>query len=160
MNIMDKINKELIKELQENIPFDENPYEALGRKLGISEDEVIERLQLMKDLKQLKRISAVLRHQKTGYLYNAMVVFKTDVIMTETVGTELSLNPLSSHCYERKSYESWPYNLYVMLHSRNEYEIETLVEEIVEKYGILEYQILYSVRELKKTSMTYFSESN
>jgi len=155
---MDKINRELIKELQANIPFEENPYEELGKKLGISEDDVIERLQFMKDSKRLKRISAVLRHQKSGYLYNAMVVFKTDAIMTETLGTELALSYLSSHCYERQSYEKWPYNLYAMLHSRNEYEIETFIEEMVKKYGILEYQILRSVRELKKTSMTYFSE--
>lgn len=158
VNIMDKINRELIKELQGNIPFEENPYEELGKKLGISEDDVIERLQLMKGSKRLKRISAVLRHRKSGYLHNAMVVFKIDASMTETVGIELAFSHLSSHCYERTSYEKWPYNLYAMLHSRNEYEIETFIEEIVKKYGILEYQILHSVRELKKTSMTYFSE--
>ncbi|WP_028829613.1 siroheme decarboxylase subunit beta [Proteocatella sphenisci] len=158
--MMDKINQELIKELQGNIPFEENPYEELGKKLGISEDEVIERLQLMKDSNQLKRIGAVLRHQKSGYLYNAMVVFKTDEVITETVGMELSASHLSSHCYERKPYEIWPYNLYVMLHSRNKYEIETFIEAIVKKHEILDYQILHSVRELKKSSMTYFSKSN
>lgn len=155
-DIMDRVDQELIKALQGNLPFKENPYEAIGKSLGISEDEVVERLRSLKDSNRLKRISAVLRHQKSGYTYNAMVVFKTAAAMTETVGTELSLSPLVSHCYERMSYESWPYNLYAMLHSRKECEIEAFVESVVKTYGIDDYEILYSIRELKKTSMVYF----
>ncbi len=153
---MDQMNQELIIALQGNLPFDENPYEVIGQILGISEDEVIERLKILKDSNKLKRIGAILRHQKSGFTNNAMVVFKTESDMTETIGKELALSPLVSHCYERKSYEPWPYNLYAMLHSRKEYEIETFVESVVKKYGIDAYEILYSVKELKKTSMTYY----
>jgi DNA-binding Lrp family transcriptional regulator len=156
---MDQINQELIKALQDSLPFEENPYAAIGKILGISEDEVIERLKIMKDSNKLKRISAILRHEKSGYTNNAMVVFKTEAAMTENIGKELSSSPLVSHCYERKSYEKWPYNLYAMLHSRNEYEIEAFVESIVKKYGIDIWEILYSVKELKKTSMIYHISS-
>ena len=152
---MNKMDQELIIALQGNLPFEENPYEAIGKILGISEDEVIERLKLMKDSNKLKRISAILRHQKSGYTNNAMVVFKTEATMTETIGKELALSSLVSHCYERKAYERWPYNLYAMLHSRNEYEIESFVESVVKKHGIDAYEILHSVKELKKTSMIY-----
>ena len=152
---MDQINQELIIALQSNLPFEENPYAAIGKILGISEDEVIERLKIMKDSKKLKRIGAILRHQKSGYTNNAMVVFKTEATMTETIGKELALSSLVSHCYERKSYERWPYNLYAMLHSRKECEIEAFVESVVKKYGIDAWEILYSVKELKKTSMIY-----
>jgi len=153
---MDRVDQELIKALQGNLPFDENPYEAIGKKLGITEDEVIEILRSLKASNRLKRISGVLRHQKSGYTHNAMVVFRTDAAMAETIGMELSLSPLISHCYERMSYESWPYNIYAMLHSRKEFEIEAFVESFVKTYGIDDYEILYSVKELKKTSMVYF----
>ncbi len=116
--------------LQGSLPFEENPYEAIGKILGVSEDEVIERLKTLKASNRLKRISAILRHQKSGYTSNAMVVFKTEAAMTETIGKELALSPLVSHCYERKTYERWPYNLYAMLHSREEYEIEAFVESV------------------------------
>jgi len=155
-DIVDEINKELIKALQGNLPFEENPYEAIGKKLGITEDEVIEILRSLKASNRLKRISGILRHQKSGYTHNAMVVFRTDAAMAETIGMELSLSPLISHCYERMSYESWPYNIYAMLHSRKEFEIEAFVESFVKTYGIDDYEILYSVKELKKTSMVYF----
>lgn len=152
MNLMDQ---ELIIALQGNLPFDENPYEAIGKILGITEDEIIERLKIMKDSNKLKRIGAILRHQKSGFTNNAMVVFNTDPALTETIGNELALSSLVSHCYERKSYERWPYNLYAMLHSRTDHEIEAFVESVVKKYSIDAYEILYSVKELKKTSMVY-----
>lgn len=152
---MDQINQELIKALQGSLPFEENPYEAIGKILGISEDEVIERLRSLKASNKLKRIGAILRHQKSGYTYNAMVVFKTDEAMTETIGKELAACSLVSHCYERKPYERWPYNIYAMLHSRNDSEIEAFVESIVKKYKMNSWEILYSVKELKKTSMIY-----
>ncbi|NMA01954.1 MAG: Lrp/AsnC family transcriptional regulator [Clostridia bacterium] len=153
---MDQINQKLIKILQGNLPFEENPYESIGRIIGISEEEVIERLKALKDAKKLKKIRAVLRHQKSGYKNNAMVVFKTDAPITEKVGLELASSPLVSHCYERQLYEDWPYNLYAMVHSRKEQEIEVFVQDIVTKYKIEAYEILYSVQELKKTSMVYF----
>ena len=43
-----------------------------------------------------------------------------------------------------------------MVHSRKEQEIEVFVQDIVTKYKIEAYEILYSVQELKKTSMVYF----
>ncbi|HYE67846.1 MAG TPA: hypothetical protein VEA58_04495 [Anaerovoracaceae bacterium] len=152
---MTQMNQELIIALQGNLPFEENPYEAIGKILGISEDEIIERLKIMKDSNKLKRIGSILRHQKSGFTINAMVVFKTESAMTETIGNELALSSLVSHCYERKSYERWPYNLYAMLHSRADHEIEAFVESVVKKYSIDAYEILYSVKELKKTSMVY-----
>lgn len=153
---MDQINQQLIKVLQGNLPFVENPYEAIGEIIGISEDEVIERLRIMQNEKKLKKIRAVLRHQKSGYVNNAMVVFKADRTITEKLGLELAASPLVSHCYERQTYEEWPYNLYAMAHSRKENEIENYVQAIVKEYEIDAYEILYSVKELKKTSMVYF----
>ena len=158
-DIMSQMDQDLIIALQGNLPFEENPYEAIGKTLGISEDEVIERLKVLKDSNKLKRIGAILRHQKSGFTNNAMVVFKTESAMTDVIGKELALSPLVSHCYERKSYERWPYNLYAMVHSRLEYEIEAFVESVVKKYRIETYDILYSVKELKKTSMVYGNSS-
>ncbi len=152
---MEKINQELISALQDNLPFEENPYEAIGTIFGISEDEVIEQLKSLRDSNKLKRISAIVRHQKTGYTNNAMVVFKTEPEVTQTLGNELALSPLVSHCYERTSCENWPYNLYAMVHSRHDHEIEAFIEALIKKYDIPAYEILYSVRELKKTSMSY-----
>lgn len=153
--MLDPIDQALVKALQENLPFEENPYEAMGKTLGISEDEVVERLRNLKDSNKLKRIGAILRHQKSGYTRNAMVVFQAAEAIAGIIGKELAASSLVSHCYERIPCDRWPYNLYAMVHSRNENEIEAFVESIVEKYEIGAYKILHSVKELKKTSMIY-----
>lgn len=153
---MDLINQKLIKELQGNIPMEENPYEALGHLLGISESEVIQRLKELKKTGQLKRIGVILRHQKSGYTENAMVVLKVKDIFMEEVGNELASSSLVSHCYERTAYEKWPYNLYAMLHSKVANEIEGFVQEFTNKHNIDAYDILFSKEELKKTSMVYY----
>ena len=153
---MDPIYQKLIQELQGNIPITENPYETMGNIIGISENEVIERLKQLKKEGRLKRISAILRHQKSGYSVNAMVVFKVAESDIEHIGTALARSPLVSHCYQRKTYHEWPYNVYAMLHSREAKEIEQFIHGFVEKHEIIEYEILFSEKELKKESMVYF----
>jgi DNA-binding Lrp family transcriptional regulator len=153
---MDLTDQKLIKELQGNIPLTENPYEALGRIIGIPESEVIRRLEDLKAAGCLKRIGAVLKHQKSGYSQNAMAVFQVPANRLEEIGNLLAQCPLVSHCYERIAYENWPFNLYAMFHSKEKKEIENFIHDFVAKWGITAYDILFSLEELKKTSMVYF----
>lgn len=153
---MDATDRELIKMLQGNMPLEENPYAALGERLGIPPSEVLDRLKHLKETGRLKRISAILRHQKSGYSENAMVVLQVASASLETVGHELARSQLVSHCYERPPHEKWPYNLYAMFHSKETGEIGAFVEDLTTKHGIGVYDILHSEEELKKTSMVYF----
>ncbi len=153
---MDPIQQELIKALQGNLPLTENPYETLAQELGISEAEVVHRLRQLKTSGQLKRISAVLRHQKSGYTENAMVVFRVEAEKLDALARELARSPMVSHCYERAAYEKWPYNRYGMMHSKESGEIEFFVKELAARHGIDAYAVLPSEAELKKTSMVYF----
>lgn len=152
---MDIIDQKLIKELQDNIPLTENPYQTLADLLGVSEDEIIRRLTVLKETGKLKRIGAILRHQKSGYNANAMVVFKVPEATIEEIGRALAQSSLVSHCYERKAYPQWPYNLYAMLHSTETSKIEEFVRTFTTAHAIQVYDILFSQEELKKTSMTF-----
>lgn len=153
---MDSIDQALVKALQGNLPLTENPYETLAQGLGITEAEVVGRLRQLKASGQLKRISAVLRHQKSGYTENAMAVFHVEAEMLDAVAGELTRCPMVSHCYERAAYEAWPYNLYAMLHSKTTGEIECFVKTLAARHGIRSFNVLPSEAELKKTSMVYF----
>jgi len=155
-DILDLLNQKLVKELQGNIPMEENPYEALGRIMGIPESEVIQRLKDLKETGRLKRIGAILKHQKSGYKENAMAVFQVTENRLVEIGNLLARSPLVSHCYERTVYENWPYNLYAMFHSKESREIEDYIRDFVEKMDIDVYDILFSLEELKKTSMVFF----
>ncbi|MBT4132192.1 MAG: Lrp/AsnC family transcriptional regulator, partial [Candidatus Marinimicrobia bacterium] len=46
--VLDSINRNLINMLQGGFPISENPYQEIANKVGISEDELLWRLEVMK----------------------------------------------------------------------------------------------------------------
>ena len=154
--MFDEIDKLIIKEVQENMPLTLDPYGDIARKIGCSRTEVIERLKKFNDNGNMKRIVAILNHRDSGYPENGMLaaVVPKDVLMD--AGQNLSNEPNVTHCYERKSYDNWPYNLYAMIHGKTRKDVEDTVEKFVYETDILDYQILYSTKEFKKSSLKYF----
>ena len=64
-----------------------------------------------------------------------------------------------SHCYRRDPAEDWPYNLYTMIHGKSEADCRKTARKMSEKAGVETYTLLFSQRELKKISMTYFPDA-
>ena len=153
---MDFVDQRLIGLLQGDMPLEEDPYAAIGRQLDISAEEVVRRLKMFHKTGQLKRIGGILRHQKSGYTENAMAVFQVAAENMDETAMELAQSPLVSHCYQRSTHEVWPYNLYAMLHSRSADEIRGFIDDFALSQDISAYDILHSLEELKKSSMTYF----
>jgi len=60
--MMDSLDLEILKAVQDGIKMTERPYQALGEELGISEAEVIERL---KGLQEGGHCPQVRRHHRT-----------------------------------------------------------------------------------------------
>ena len=52
MNI-DNLDTELLNILQSSFPLDIKPFESIGKKLNISEEEVIKRVENLKDIKYI-----------------------------------------------------------------------------------------------------------
>lgn len=156
-NIVDQLDKKIIKALETDLPLTLNPYQKIASDLNIELDTLLERLKNLKERKILKRISAVLHHRDSGYTANAMFVcyFKEKEI--EKIAKEISELKVVSHCYQRKSYQNWPYNFYAMIHGKNQEKLKKITEDIIKKYNITDFQILHSTEELKKTSMKYFN---
>ena len=109
--------------------------------------------------KRMRRFGAVLRHQDAGFAYNAMVCFevvdgrKLDV----ECGAVLAQKPYISHCYNRPAFEGFPYTLYAMMHAPSAAELDQYIKDAAASIGNPDYAVLNSVRELKKTSFTFFA---
>ena len=58
MNI-DNLDTELLNILQSSFPLDIKPFESIGKNLNISEEEVIKRVENLKDIKYIRQISAI-----------------------------------------------------------------------------------------------------
>jgi DNA-binding Lrp family transcriptional regulator len=150
------IEKKVIASIQQDIVITERPYLEISRKLGISEDTLLETLEGLCRRGVIRRFGATLRHQQTGYNANAMVAWQVDEDRVEEVGEKLAAFRQVSHCYRRNPTESWPYNLYTMVHAGDEDSCRQTAREMAAAASVENYSLLFSREELKKTSMVYF----
>jgi len=108
--------------------------------------------------KRMRRFGAILRHQEAGFAFNAMVCFaELDKNPNNSAGAILAQKPFISHCYERPSFEGFPYTLYAMMHAQSAEELDRNIKEAAKSIGNPDYVVLLSVRELKKTSYRFFA---
>jgi hypothetical protein len=61
-----------------------------------------------------------------------------------------------SHCYQRPTYEDWPYNVFSMIHATRAEGVEEVANAIAEETGITDRRVLYSSTEFKKIRLPYF----
>ena len=156
--MLTELEKKIIAMIQGDIPVTERPYLELAEKLGISEDLFIETLKGLSERGIIRRYGATLRHQKSGFTANAMVAWRVAEERTDEVGEKMASFTEVSHCYRRNPAPTWPYNLYTMVHATSEEECRECARKISEATGVTEYSLLFSRKELKKTSMKYFGD--
>ncbi len=150
-------DKAAIRALQEDIPLTPRPFDLWGRQVGLSYEELLDRAFDLQRRKIMRRFSAVLYHRKAGFRANAMGVWKVPDERIEEVGDTFAHYQAVSHCYQRPTYEDWPYAIFSMVHGRTVEECENVLRAMSEESGIAEYASLYSTREYKKTRVRYFT---
>ena len=64
---LDTIDRKLLDIIQTAFPLVSRPYEALGRQLGISEEEALARVKAMKEKRILRRLGANFQSAKLGF---------------------------------------------------------------------------------------------
>jgi len=152
-----ELDVKIMAELQRSLPMTLHPFKDIAEKVGISEDEVIEKTRLYGRRGYYRRFGATLRHQKAGFTANGMGVWSVpDEGERERLGEILSGYPEVSHAYERPSFDDWPFHLFTMIHGESEDEVRRIARRMSEETGIENYDVLFSTREFKKTSMQYF----
>lgn len=156
--MLTELEKKIIAAIQGDIPIVAQPYAQIARTLGIEEKQL---LSVLKDLVKrgvIRRFGATLRHQKSGYAANAMTAWVVEEERIDEVGRVMASFREVSHCYRRDPTDDWPYNLYTMIHGKNELHCRGTAEKMARKANVQHYQLLFSQRELKKTSMKYFDD--
>jgi DNA-binding Lrp family transcriptional regulator len=143
--------------LQEDIPLTPRPFDLWGDQVGLSYDGLIERAHDLQRRKIMRRFSAVLYHRKAGFRANAMGVWKVPEHRIDEVGDAFAHYQAVSHCYQRPTYEDWPYSVFSMVHGRSVEECEAVLDAMAAETGVTERLSLYSTREYKKTRVRYFT---
>ncbi len=150
------IDKEIIRLTQAGLPLTNKPYLNIAQRLGITESQVLDRVNAMKNSRVIRRIAAVPNHYKIGYVANGMSVWNIPDDKIMDYGKQIGQLSFVSHCYQRPRHPGiWEYNLFAMIHARNRDEVYELAKEIAELLGDDNhgYEILFSKRILKKTGL-------
>lgn len=154
--ILTDLDKEIILRLQEDLPICNRPYLEIARDLNIDEELLINKIRYYLKTGVIRRFGGALKHRELGYAANAMIVWQVENERASEVGNLISQFPEVSHCYQRPIYPQWPYNIFSMVHGKNISNCEEIALRISTAINISNYQLLFSSRELKKTSMKYF----
>jgi DNA-binding Lrp family transcriptional regulator len=150
----------LIRALQGPMEPVARPYDAAAAELGISTEEILDRLRGMVDRKILRRVAAILYHRRAGFSANGMGVWKVPEDQILEVGSKMASFRGISHCYQRPTYEDWPYSVFTMAHGRSKGECDAVLDAIAAECGMGpdDRATLYSSTEYKKIRLHYFTE--
>jgi len=147
--------KKVARVIQKDMAVVKFPFEEAGNLCGLTGAEVLDTIRQLKGKGYVRKLGAILRHQKAGYKKNALVAWAAPAEHVQNAGKIFASFPFISHCYERKPAFKKRYNVFTMIHSHDE-NIASLITEAATAAGINDYLILESVKEYKKTSPEYF----
>ncbi|HSD94650.1 MAG TPA: AsnC family transcriptional regulator [Syntrophales bacterium] len=141
---MDEVDKKILNILQTRFPVLPEPFDAVGAELGISGDEVLERVKRLKENGVIRRIGAVFDSRKLGYtstLCAARVPEKQIRSFVEVVNGY----PGVTHNY-RRSHE---YNIWFTFIAPDPDALEKALAEIRHRTGITDVISMPAVRTFK-----------
>ena len=145
MNI-DTTDTELLNILQSNFPLDIKPFNLIGKKLNISESEVIERIQNLKDIKYIRQISAIFDTRSMKYK-SSLIAMSFDEDKVDDAASIINSHPGITHNYKRNHY----YNLWFTLHvpPNSILGLEKTVEILADKTNAKSTRILPTLKLFK-----------
>jgi DNA-binding Lrp family transcriptional regulator len=147
----------VIRATQGPMPAIPEPFAPAAEKLGLTQEEVFERLESLKERGGLRRVAAILFHRRAGVSATGMGVWEVPEGQIEETGIAMAATRGISHCYQRPTYADWPYSVFTMAHGRSKEECDAILDAIAERTGITGRATLYSSTEFKKVRMLYYT---
>ncbi len=151
-------DRRLIEAIEDGLPIVSRPYQDIGKRLGLSESEVIEGLASLIERGIVKRIGLVVRHRELGYAANAMVVWDIADEEVGDIGRRMSEFPFVTLCYRRpRRLPRWPYNLFCMIHGKDRETVLAQIERLRREAGLtaIPHAVLFSRRRFKQRGARY-----
>jgi siroheme decarboxylase len=157
---LSELDYAVIRATQGPMDVTPEPFAAAATELGISQDELFEHLESMRERRALRRVAAILFHRRAGFSANGMGVWRVPEERIPELGPRMASFRGISHCYQRPTYADWPYSVFTMAHGRSKDECDAILDSIAEDTGIEDRRTLYSSTEFKKVRLRYFTDEH
>jgi siroheme decarboxylase len=143
------IDEQILKGLQKGLKVVKRPFDFISD----DEFEIYDGLLHIAEMIHsgvINRLGAMVNHNKLGFTANAMFACKAKKSRAIKIGEKLAALGIVSHCYERKTFKGWPYNIFAMMHGSSMVYIRKVVEKFVKKEKIMSFAVLPTAEKLKK----------
>jgi len=122
---LDNIDRKLLNTVQVMFPLSREPFLALGQQLGISSEEVIHRIERLKEEGIIRLIGPVFNARSIGY-QTTLVAMKLTAKRLNKAAQIISTHPGVSHCYERNNAFNFWFTLAMPVEDDIESELQRL----------------------------------
>jgi len=151
---LNDMQRRILSKLQDGMEMVEKPFDFLCSE-EVDIEKVLRIITQLIEIGVVRRIASVVDHNKLGFTANVLFAAEAGGDRIDEVGRELARLPIVSHCYERKTFEDWPYNMFAMMHGKNMGDVQRVIDEFIESEQIDSFILLPTVAELKKQPVRY-----
>ena len=141
---MDDIDRAIINEIQSDFPVESRPFKALGKRLRLSEDEILDRVKRLKEDGVIRRIGGNFNSKKLNFK-STLCAAKVPEEKIDDFVKAVNRYPGVTHNYLRNH----EYNIWFTFIAENMDIIDTAIEEISMLTGVTEIRNLPAVRMFK-----------
>ena len=135
---IDDVDRRIIDALQGDFPVCDRPYAAAAEQLGITEEDLLARLQSMLERRVLTRFGPMFQIERMGgaFVLAAIAVPEAD---WDKVNELVNAFPEVAHNYRRESDLNTPFNMWFVLATETREGIAAAVEKIEAASGLSVY---------------------
>jgi DNA-binding Lrp family transcriptional regulator len=142
--MMDEADKNILNEIQSGFPILSRPFQEIGDRVGLTEEDVIERLRRLKGRGIIRRIGANFHSSRLDFSSTLCAAKVPEEKLHQFVRV-VNRYPGVTHNYLR----SHAYNVWFTFIAEDMDEIERALREIAEETGVEEIRNLPALRIFK-----------
>lgn len=131
-SVPDRTDIAILNALQEDMLLVGRPYLSIAGKVGITEQEILERIARLMDCGILRGISPVIESSKVGFTVATLIALHVPPARLREVAAIISGYPEVSHNFQRDHH----YQIWFTLSGRDPAHVGQIVSEIMERTGI------------------------
>jgi len=140
----------ILEALNRGLEITDNPYAALAAETRLDENHLLRKIRKLIRKGLIGNLRFVLNHTKLGIAANSMVAWNISDERKEKAGKYFAGKDFISHCYERKRLSEFPYNIYTMMHAKNQEELDLFISALAREISPISFQKLATISELTK----------
>jgi DNA-binding Lrp family transcriptional regulator len=137
LNTVDDMDRRIIKELQGNFPLEMNPYEVIADNLGMSVDQLWQRILALAESGIIRRMGFSIDSRKIGYS-STLAAVRVSQDRIDEASELISEYPQITHSYLRED----DFNIWFTVIADDRDRVLVILEEIRDKLNLTEDDVM------------------